>query len=179
MSGWTRLDYLLLGLVLLSTLLSFFQGFTRELISLGAAVWGVLSACWFYDRVAPWFVPYVKTPEIASLAAFVSIVLAFLVAGWVISATTVRLLKKAGLGWFDRLMGAGFGLVRGVLIGLALVMALLVFSPGTKAVEGSRLAPYLVLGARALAAAAPADVKARFSAGLERAQKIWNQRVPL
>lgn len=179
MKGWSGLDYVVVCMVAVSVVASFFKGFVRELISLGAAIWGVLLACWFYSSVAPWVAPYVKKPEIASPAAFVIIFLAALTAGAVASSLASRLVKKAGLQWFDRLLGASFGLVRGLLVSLVIVMALVVFPPGTAAVERSQLAPYLVYGAKAIAAAAPAEMRERFGAGLQRAQKIWNQRIPL
>ena len=184
MKSWSGLDYVVVCMVAVSVVASFFKGFVRELISLGAAIWGVLLACWFYSSVAPLLAPYmpapyVKRPEIASLAAFVIIFVVALLAGAVASSLAARLVKKAGLQWFDRLLGASFGLVRGLLVSLAIVLALVVFPPGTEAVERSQLAPYLVYGAKALAAAAPAEMRARFGAGLQRAQRIWNQRVPL
>jgi len=40
----------------------------------------------------------------------------------------------------------------------------------------SRLAPYLVQGARLIVLIAPRDLRARFQDGLHRAQKIWSER---
>ncbi len=178
MKDWAGLDYLMLAIVAVSVIASLFKGFVRELISLGAAVVGVLFAFWEYARLAPWFTPYVKAPDIASLAAFVSILVAALVAGAVLSSFAVLVIKKAGLEWFDRLLGAAFGLVRGLIVALAIVLGLLAFPPGTEVVERSHLAPYLVLEAKALAATAPEDIQARFRRGLERAQQNW-KRGPL
>ncbi len=176
MRSWTAFDFILMGIVAISTAASFFKGFTRELISLGAAIWGFILASWFYGGLAPVFVPYVKTPEIASLAAFLSILLAAMIVGGIASSLASRLVKKAGLRWFDRLLGGAFGLVRGGLLALAIVMGFVVFPPGTGVVERSILAPYLVYGARVLVAAAPAELRSRFGAGLERAQTIWHQQ---
>ncbi len=177
MSGWSGLDYLLLAIVAVSVAVSFFKGFARELISLGAAIGGIVGACWFYRTLTPWFLPYAKTQEIASLAAFLSILVAAVVAGAALSSMAVYLVKKSGLLWFDRLLGASFGLVRGMLVALAIVLGLLVFPPETGVLDHSRLAPYLVYGARVVAATAPFEVRARFGAGVDRARKIWNQRV--
>lgn len=176
MTRWSGLDYLLAAILAISVLASFFRGFAHELISLGALLWGLILGLWFYGSLSPVFLPYVKTPEIASLAAFLAILVAALVAGAILAGVAARLVKKAGLRWFDRLLGASFGLVKGLLIGVALVLGLMVFPPGTGVVERSQLAPYMVLGARALVAIAPADLRARFHAGLEQVRKIWDTR---
>ena len=178
MTAWTRLDWVLAAIVAVSVLLSALKGFTRELISLGAAVWGILMAIWFCDRVAPWFQPYVKTAEIAKLVGFLAILVAAMLAGAVVAALASRLVKKTGLGWFDRLLGASFGLVRGVLVSWALILALVVFAPGSAMVERSRLAPYMSYGARLLIEVAPAELKQRFQAGWKEARKAWDQRAP-
>ena len=178
-AGWTRLDWLLTAIVVISVVLSTIKGFTRELISLGATLWGILMAIWFYDRVAPWFAPYVKTAEIAKLVAFLVILVAVLVLGAIVSSLAERLVKKVGLRWFDRLLGAAFGLVRGVLVGWAVTLALVVFPPGPGVVERSLLAPYMAYGARLLVSVAPAELRNSFQAGWLEARKIWSKRAPV
>jgi membrane protein required for colicin V production len=174
--NWSGLDYGIAFIVAFSVLMSFLRGLTRELISLTASIGGVVAALWCYDDLAPWFEPHVKSREVAQLAAFVTIVVAALVAGSIVSAIVGRVVKAAGLRGADRLLGASFGLLKGLLLSLALVLALVAFAPGREIADRSRLAPYLVQGSRALAVAAPAGMQARFWEGLERARKIWQSR---
>lgn len=178
-AGWTRLDWLLTAIVVISVVASVIKGFTRELISLGATLWGVLMAIWFYDRVAPWFEPYVKTAAIAKLVAFLAILVAVVIVGAVISSLAGRLVQKAGLRWFDRLLGACFGMARGVLVAWAVTLALLVFPPGPDVVERSRLAPYMAYGARLLVSVAPEELRRGFQTGWQEARKIWSKRAPV
>ena len=176
MGGWSGLDFVIAGIITITVVVSFLRGLTRELISIAVLVGGVGSALWFYDDLAPWFEPYTKTPEVAQLAAFLAILAAALVAGGVVQAIAGRVVKAAGLRGADRLLGAGFGLVKGLLVSLVLVLALVAFPPGRGIAERSRLAPYLVYGSRGLVIAAPAGMRERFSEGWERARKIWNAR---
>ena len=176
MTNWSGLDYTIAVIVAISVLMSFLRGLMRELISLAASVGGVLAALWCYQDVTPWFEPYVKSPEVAQLAAFLAILAAALVAGGIVSAIVGRVVKAAGLRGADRFLGASFGLLKGLLLSLALVLALVAFAPGREIAERSRLAPYLVQGSRALAVAAPAGMQASFWQGLERARKIWQSR---
>jgi membrane protein required for colicin V production len=171
---WTKLDYFIALLVAISVALSFAKGFVRELISLAALAGGILAAAWGYGALAPWFLDYVKTPEIASLAAFLTILACAIAVGALVSSAAGAIVKKTGLRWADRVLGAAFGLLRGVLLALALVMALVAFPPGTDVVKNSALAPYLIYGSRALAASAPAEVRRKFAEGRERAREFWN-----
>src|SRR5438128_1898804 len=157
-SGGSGLDYLIAAIVAISVVLSFFRGLMRELISLAASVGGVVAALWFSADVAPWFGPYTKTPEVAQLVAFLAILAASLLAGAIVSAIAGRMVKAAGLRGADRLLGASFGLVKGLLVSLALVLALVAFPPGREIAGRSRLAPYVVQGSRALALAAPSSL---------------------
>ena len=85
-------------------------------------------------------------------------------------------MKVAGLSFVDRLLGAGFGVVRGLLISIALVLALLAFTPGKSppnAVVHSRVAPYVIDAARVCAAVAPHELKDGFRKSYEQVKTIW------
>jgi uncharacterized membrane protein required for colicin V production len=67
-----------------------------------------------------------------------------------------------GLSIVDHLLGAGFGLLRGLLVAVAFVMGVMAFSKdGTppRAIEESRVAPYVSQAARVFAAMAPARIE--------------------
>lgn len=178
MTDWSRLDWVMAAIVVLSVVSATLKGLTRQLISLGAVIWGVMMAIWFHEPVAGWLSRYVKTAEVAKLVAFLAILVAAMLVGVVIGGLASRLVKKSGLGWFDRLLGASFGLVRGVLVSWALILALVIFAPGKEWVERSRLAPYMSYGARVLVEVAPTELKQRFQAGWKEAKKAWDRRVP-
>jgi membrane protein required for colicin V production len=176
--GLSTLDWVLLSILVLSIVFSTLKGFTRELVSLAALIWGFLAACWYYSSVAPWILPHVRTQEVASLAAFLLILVAAVVVGAVLSHLAGKLVQKSGLRWFDRLLGASFGMLRGVLACVIVVLALAVFQVGEPMAQ-SKLAPVMVHAARVVVYAAPGDVRARFRSGFERAQKVWDVRADL
>lgn len=159
-----------------SVVLSAVKGFTRELVSLGVLVWGFLLACWCYPAVAEWLLPFARTPEIAAFTAFLGILLVMILAGGFLSRLAGRLVDKAGLRWFDRMLGAGFGLVSGSLLCVTVVLALTAFPVNAQPLAASRLAPYLLQGARVAVALAPEEMRARFRGGLKRVQKAWGAR---
>jgi uncharacterized membrane protein required for colicin V production len=78
------------------------------------------------------------------------------------------LIKTAGIQWFDRFLGAVFGLLRGVVVDCILLLVLLAFSIKPEAVQQSSLAPYVTAGANIISLAMPANLKAQFRLGFER-----------
>ena len=164
-AGWTKLDSLLVGLIVFTTIISWVKGFTRELISLGALVWGFLLAAWFYRGLAYHLLPYARTENVAAFTAFFIILLTTVVLGGFVSQLAGKLVDKAGLRGLDRLLGAAFGLVRGFLYGVVIVLALMVFPVGSQGLEGTRLGPYFLQGARVLVALTPAEMRDRFRRG--------------
>ena len=175
------LDFLIAAVILTSFVGSIVKGLTRELVSLAAAVAGVLGALWWYPEVARHLEPYTSSSAVAGFAAFVLIFFACMVAGWILSKILSKLVKASGLRWFDRILGAAFGLLRGVLISAALVLAILAFTPGKKPIETvgeSRLAPTVLHFARALVTLAPRRLKDGFENGLDRVRKFWRETPP-
>jgi membrane protein required for colicin V production len=74
--------------------------------------------------------------------------------------------ESAGLRWFDRLLGAAFGLARGAVVVTALVMALAAFSPGSQMLQGSSLAPYFLVLGQGASWMAPESLRQNFRDGV-------------
>ena len=88
-------------------------------------------------------------------------------------------MKAVKLSWLDKLMGAGFGLARGVFVCVAVITAIVAFAPGKdeksppQAVVESRIAPYMIDGAHTLTAAAPKELRDEFARRYEQVKRIW------
>src|SRR6266536_2774063 len=134
-------DVAIVAVVVLSVLLAAAQGFFFEMFSLAGTVVGYLLAAWGYTRVAPMIEPYVKTPWVANIAAFLVIFLAVTLLASAIGRLVRETMKEVGLRWFDRLLGAVFGLVRGLLVMMVVALALASFTPESPVLSNSRLAP--------------------------------------
>lgn len=169
-------DWAILGTILLSVLLAVSQGFFYELFSLAGVFVGYLLAAWEYRRLANWFAPYVKSEWVAEITAFLVIFLAVVILAGILGRILRWLLKKAGLRWFDRLLGAAFGLLRGALLVAITLLAVTTFAPGSRWLAGSELAPYFIVLARAASWAAPAEVRARFRQGAEMIEHLRRSR---
>jgi len=118
------IDYVLLVIVGLSTVISLFRGFFREALSLGAWILGL----WLAWRLGPDFMgylePWIDSPDLRLWAARFLIVIAVLLTGGLLSAFFNYILSSAGLSGADRVIGSVFGFARGVLLAALLIMAL-------------------------------------------------------
>jgi membrane protein required for colicin V production len=148
----TAFDWAIVGTVALSILLAFARGVTRELIALIAWVVGLIAAVTLSPVVGGWLPELGGEPAVRYLIAFAVILIAALVAGAFIAWPLRTFIRKAGLGFVDRFLGAVFGLARGIVAVLAFVLvAGLTTLPRHDWWQNAALAPPLVVAAHALA----------------------------
>ncbi len=175
MGTWNWLDWTLAAVLAASVVGAVLEGFVRELISLAAVVAGLIIAALGYSHVAGWFEDLTRSHEVALGLGFLSLFVAVLVVGLLASLLARKLIKAAGLLWFDRFLGGVFGLVRGIAVACVFLMVMVAFSLKTEAVQRSLLAPYVVTGARIIALAMPRDLRAHFDAGFGRLREALIQ----
>jgi membrane protein required for colicin V production len=175
------LDGVLILVLLLSTISAAQKGFTREIIGIAAAVIGLICGIWFYGLAGSFLLPYVSSPQIAHFIGFLIVFLGCVILGSIATSILRRFVKTVGLSWFDRLLGAVFGVARGTLIGLAVITALVAFAPAVQAdsapvaVAESRIAPYIVAGANVLVSLAPRELKDNFRIHYEQLKEFWEK----
>jgi membrane protein required for colicin V production len=162
MLGLSNVDWVVLLIILLSTIQAAAAGFFVEFFSLAGAVIGYLLAAWEYPRMAAWLTRYVTSQWIADIAGFFTIFLAVVLLAGMLGRLTSRAVRGIGLRWFDRLLGGAFGLLRGIVISAVIALALAAFAPQWGGLQQSRIAPFMLVSSRALIWAAPAELRQRF-----------------
>lgn len=143
------MDWVSIVIVAVAGLLTwraFRRGFLRELVGLGALILAVPVAGVFYDDMAPKVEPIVDNATGAALLSFVAILLGVIVGGQLLGYFLRRGVDALNLGGADRLAGAAFGLLQGLLLCQVLLIALVIFpSPDLRvAIEDSVLAGRLL-----------------------------------
>lgn len=176
MSIWNWLDWTLTLVVVASIAAAAMKGFTRELIALASVVVGLVVAALGYQWAAVWFEDLTRSHEVALAAGFLALFVAILVVGALVSSLAKKLIKTVGLQSFDRILGAIFGAVRGLVVDCILLLALVAFAIKPEAVQQSVLAPYVTTGARVIAVVMPADLKSQFRLGFEKFREAIIQR---
>jgi membrane protein required for colicin V production len=122
--------------------------------------------------------------RIANLLGFLLVVCAVLLGGSILGWIVHRFLRTAGLSFFDRLLGAAFGLVRGLLIAMAILTAFMAFGPQVESntvsasMLNSRIAPYVLDASRIIVAAAPMELKSSFRKQYEQVKSTLEKSGP-
>ena len=134
----TWLDFLLLGVMLISGLLAMIRGFMREVLSIAAWAAAAIATILLYNRLLPVAKANINNDMLASGAVIGGV---FLLTLLLVSVITVRIsdmILDSRIGALDRTLGFLFGLARGLVI---VVVAFLFFSwlvPGNKQPDGVR-----------------------------------------
>lgn len=118
----TAFDYTLLAVVGVSILLGVMRGLVREALNLLAWVAAFWLAYAYTADIAPMLPEAIPSESLRLLAAFVMLFLGALLLMSLVTIALAELVKNLGLGVYDRGLGALFGLARGVLIVLTLVL---------------------------------------------------------
>jgi membrane protein required for colicin V production len=174
------LDVLLCAVLLVSFLGAVRNGLTKEIVRLIALVAGIAAGLWWYREAGAYFQPFLADQNISSFAGFLAILFGSLIAGMIFAWVLVKFLGWVGLRWFDRLLGGAFGLVRGLLVCAALVLALLAFTPLTRSAEvvaESTIAPWVLHAAQAASLIAPGKVREAFDENFARVKTVWVSRL--
>ncbi|MBI4291809.1 MAG: CvpA family protein [Betaproteobacteria bacterium] len=117
----TWFDYAVFAVLGFSLLVGVLRGLTRELLSLAGWVAAFVLATVFSGEAARWM-PESLGPLLGGVLAFLAVFIGVLLVTFFIGLILAMLLRAAGLGAADRLLGAAFGFARGIVIVLVAVM---------------------------------------------------------
>jgi membrane protein required for colicin V production len=173
------LDLLLMVIVGASIVSGFLAGFARAGVGFAATVTGILFGFWFYGIPAAWIHHYVSSPTSSNIAGFLVVFFACGLAGGLIGMLLSKLFKWTGLSWLDRILGAGFGLVRGGIAAVAFVSVLMAFAPKPVPhwITGSTLLPYAMDTSNVLASLAPRALKDAVRETAVEVRQAWNDEI--
>jgi len=175
MAHWNWLDWVLAITVFASVVTALLKGFVAELVTLASVIAGLIIAAAGYERVAPLLKSFTHSRGAALGISFLLLFIGILLIGAVVSVIARKLVRKAELQWFDRFLGAVFGLVRGLLVDCVLLLVLMAFAIEQGAVQKSTLAPYITAGSRVIALAMPVEMRNDFRTGFEKFKKTLIQ----
>jgi len=112
----TWVDGLIIGIIVVSSLISLMRGFLKEALSLVMWLVALLVAWMFGGALAQKFVGFLDVPSLRLILACVILFVATLLVGSLLTTLLDRLLNASGPDSIGRLLGMAFGAVRGVLL---------------------------------------------------------------
>ena len=124
------LDGIFLPVLLISLVVGAWRGLVYEILSVANWIAAFVLAQWFAPAAAQWLPLSGASEVVRYAAAFVLVFVAALFAGGLVAFLLRKLVAAVGLRPVDRVMGAAFGLVRGVVVLLALTVVVGMTSMG-------------------------------------------------
>ena len=119
-------DYIILGIIAFSCLISVFRGFIREIFSLSTWIITILASIKFTPFLIAYLPGEISSPTLRlGIAAFLIFVLTFFLCS-IINRGLLNFVSNTGLTSADRMLALLFGIMRGVFIvaGFVLVAGL-------------------------------------------------------
>lgn len=114
----TGFDIIVLMIVAVAAVGGFLRGFVQEFLSLLAWILAVVAIRYLHTDFTNILFGFIGTPSGASVLAFALLLLIPYAAMKLIAARAGRASRNSVLGPFDRVLGFGFGAVKGVIIAI-------------------------------------------------------------
>jgi membrane protein required for colicin V production len=152
-------DYLILGVVLISTLIGAYRGFFPEVLSLLGWVAGIWIAWQFAYLLEPRLAARIPSPVLALWLARFALFAGVLIVGGLVTELVSLAIQKTGLTSANRALGLVFGFARGlVVVGVLTVFAQIIELPREAWWRESKLVPFAERIASGLEAMLPEAV---------------------
>ncbi|MDQ6988283.1 MAG: CvpA family protein [Mariprofundaceae bacterium] len=138
-------DYLMIGLVGLSMVLSLWRGFVREIISLIGLVLAFFAASRVAGDTSDILDGYISNQTVSDVAGFILVFVLVMMLVGIIGMMVRKLVDMADLTATDRTLGIFFGAARGMLlIGLSFLIYTSYAKPDHPWMNKSLLTPYVI-----------------------------------
>ena len=154
---FTGFDWVVVSLVGLLAIVGLLRGFTQEALSLAGWILGIVAVRMFHQPVTFWLAPKVGGEASGAIIAFLLLFFGTVIVARLIAGAAGGLAKRSVLGPMDRLLGLGFGALKGLILGSVMFLlaqfATGLFDPDQQLPDWlmeSRTAPLLGLSADAM-----------------------------
>jgi len=139
----TPVDVVILGLCIVSAGIGLWRGFVKEALSLLTLLAAIWLAWRFAALVEPALGKWAGDAEVRTWVARVVVFVLVLIAGGLVAWFARTLIRHTGLSGVDRLLGAAFGLIRGLLVvGLGVIVLEFLALDQDAWWQNARLRPY-------------------------------------
>ncbi|WP_430462308.1 CvpA family protein [Thalassolituus sp. LLYu03] len=118
------IDWVILAVLAVSGLISLKRGFVKEALSLASWIAAFIIARLFSGNLATLLTGVVETNSVRWIVAFVILFAGTVTIGAMINHLIGEMVRLTGLGGTDRVFGMVFGLIRGLVILVAIVYGL-------------------------------------------------------
>lgn len=115
-TGYNFIDYIVIAITLISMLFALMRGFLGSFLSLVGWILSIYLTYVTYPGVAPFLASKIKNELILLVCGHSILLIGYLIVFGIFNILATNALKGLSRGAFDRLLGLGFGFVRGMLL---------------------------------------------------------------
>jgi membrane protein required for colicin V production len=140
--AFNQVDLVILIITVLSSAFGLWRGLIKEVLSLLTWIAALLVSRVYSEPLAGLMTGMIENNGIRYVSAFALLFVIVMMFGTFLNFLMSKLLKVTGLKLADRLLGAGFGVARGVMIVLVIMFITSMFVSETQLWQQSQLVPY-------------------------------------
>ena len=140
--AFNQVDIVILIITLLSSIFGLWRGLIKEVLSLLTWIAALLVSRVYSEPLAGLMTGMIQNDGIRYVSAFAILFVIVMMLGTFLNFLMSKLLNVTGLKLADRLLGAVFGVARGVIIVLVILFVTNVFVSETELWQKSQLIPY-------------------------------------
>jgi membrane protein required for colicin V production len=167
-------DILIVTILAYGLIRGIFRGLVREISSIVGVLGGFYAAYSYYPHVAKSMALWISDPTYLNILSYMAIFSVVVMIVGLIAVVIKYLLNVAYLGWVDRIGGALFGVLKGVLVCCVLFIMLTAFLPkGAPWIKNAALSPYAATVSEIMAQVLSKEMKENFKLKIKDFRKTW------
>lgn len=167
-------DILIVTILVYGLIRGVFRGLVREISSIIGVLGGFYAATTYYPYVAKSISMWIANPAYLNIFSYMAIFSVVVMIVAILAVVIKYLLNIAYLGWVDRICGALFGMLKGLLVCCVLFIVLTAFLPkGAVFVKNAALSPYVATVSEVMATVISKEMKENFVAKVKDFRKSW------
>ena len=168
------LDMVIVVILCYCLIRGIFRGLVKEIASIIGVLAGFCAAYTYYPLLAKPLARWISNTPYLNILSFMIIFSFFFILISVLGIIIKYFLNISFLGWVDRICGAGFGIIKGVLIVAIVLISLTAFLPrGAPIIKNSLLSPNVTLISEKLVKVVSKDMKLLYEAKVKDFKKAW------
>jgi membrane protein required for colicin V production len=137
---------------------------------------GFYAAYTYYHEVGKYLKKWITDPNYINILSFLLVFICIFLIISILGIIIKYILKIVFLGWVDRIFGAVFGILKGILIGSVLLIVFTAFLPGSAdIIKTSKTSPYLTGISNKMIKVTPKDLKREYQIKIKDIETVWEK----
>ncbi|MBW1821017.1 MAG: CvpA family protein [Deltaproteobacteria bacterium] len=169
-----KFDMLIIVILAFCVIRGVFRGLIKEMSSIIGVLAGFYAAYSYYMVIAELLSRWISSAAYLNILSFLILFCGVFFIISILGVVIKYVLDIAFMGWVDRVFGAGFGIIKGILIISVLLIIFTAFLPqNASLVKDSVLASHVAFVSERMAKIVSKDLKIEFSSKLSELKKSW------